>query len=213
MVVVVQRLEALVDALDMQVGVGGQVQSSQLSLASPCPGWTVRDVMGHSIGVTLTFTEFAAGTTDAPHAPTGDLVGRDHRQALRTAARAAQRAWTGADMGRTCRLSFGTFSADSVLAINLVDVLAHSWDIAVATGVSLDCDESLWTAGLDAADVVIGHDRDTRQYGPQIPVGASATARQRFLGFVGRLDPHVSRQHVPSPWPIKADRPAGGEAP
>ncbi|MGO9657629.1 MAG: maleylpyruvate isomerase N-terminal domain-containing protein [Acidimicrobiales bacterium] len=48
-----RRLEALVNALDLQVGVGGQIQSSQLSLASACPGWTVRDVMGHSIGVTL----------------------------------------------------------------------------------------------------------------------------------------------------------------
>jgi hypothetical protein len=58
------------DALEMQVGVGGQIQASQLSLASPCPGWTVREVMGHSIGVTLKFTGFAAGLTDAPRSAT-----------------------------------------------------------------------------------------------------------------------------------------------
>jgi hypothetical protein len=79
-VVFVQRLGALVIALELQVNVGGQVQASQLSLASPCPGWTVRDVMNHSIGVTMKFTHFAAGATDAPHAPPDDLIGRDHRQ-------------------------------------------------------------------------------------------------------------------------------------
>jgi uncharacterized protein (TIGR03086 family) len=212
-VVLVQRLEALVNALDMQVGVGGQVQSSQLSLASSCPGWTVREVINHSIGVTLKFADFAAGTTESPHSPPGDLVGRDHRQALRATARAAERAWTSADMSRPCHLSFGTFSADAVLGINLVDVLAHTWDIAVAAGVSLVCDDSLWTAGLDAAELAIGPDRDDRQYGPEIPVGASSTARQRFLGFVGRQDPHVPRPPVPSPRPFVLDRTAYREAP
>lgn len=184
-----QPLEALLNALDLQVAVGGQVQSSQLSLDSPCPGWTVRDVMNHSIGVTLKFTGFAAGTTDAPHAPPGDLVGRDHRQALRATASAAQKAWVQADMTRTCRLSFGTFSAEATLGINLVDVLAHTWDIAVTTGVGLVCDEGLWTAGLVAAQLVVGPDRDLRQYGPEVLVGATATNKQRFLGFVGRHDP------------------------
>jgi uncharacterized protein (TIGR03086 family) len=188
-VVLVERLQALVIALELQAGVGGQIQSSQLSLASPCPGWTVREVLNHSIGVTLKFTEFAAGTTDAPHAPPGDLVGRDHRQALRVAARAAQKAWTGADMGRTCQLSFGTFSADAVLGINLVDVLAHTWDVAVAAGVDLVCEDSLWTTSLDAAQLLIGPYRDLRQYAPAIAVGASASVRQHFLGFVGRNDP------------------------
>ena len=188
-VVPVLPLEALIDALDLQVGVGGQVQASQLSLVSPCPGWTVRDVMNHSIGVTMKFTHFAAGATDTPHAPPGDLIGRDHRQALRATARAAQKAWTSADLGRSCRLSFGTFSADAILAINLVDVLAHTWDISVATGVKIGCDESLWTAGLDAAHIVIGPDRDEGQYGQEIPVLPPATDRRRFLGFVGRHDP------------------------
>src|ERR1035441_7021523 len=119
-VVPVLPLEALIDALDLQVGVGGQVQSSQLSLVSPCPGWTVRDVMNHSIAVTQKFTHFAAGATDAPHSPPGDLIGRDHRQALRATARAAQKAWANADTTHA-----GTFSADAILAINLVDVLAH----------------------------------------------------------------------------------------
>src|SRR6185437_14064373 len=52
----------------------------------PCPGWSVRDVMNHSIGVTMKFADFAAGGSDHPRTPPGDLVGRDHRLALRSAA-------------------------------------------------------------------------------------------------------------------------------
>jgi hypothetical protein len=41
----------------------------------------VRDVMNHSIGVTMKFARFAAGGSDHPRTPRGDLVGRDHRLA------------------------------------------------------------------------------------------------------------------------------------
>jgi hypothetical protein len=101
-------------------------------------------------------------------------------------------------MRRAYSVSFGTFSADEVLAINLVDVLAHTWDIAVATGVGLVVEDSLWTAGLDAAHLVIGPDRDTRQYGPEVEIGPYASPKHRFLAFVGRLDPHV---YFPPPLP------------
>jgi len=48
--------------------------------------------MNHSIGVTMKFADFAAGGSDHPRTPSGDLVGRDHRLALRSAAAAARAA-------------------------------------------------------------------------------------------------------------------------
>ena len=107
--------------------------------------------MNHSIGVTLKFADFAAGGTDHPRTPPGDLVGRDHRLALRSAAGAARAAWASADMERPCHLPFGTFPASLAAGINLFDVLAHTWDIAAATGVTLECPDDLWQAGLEAA--------------------------------------------------------------
>jgi hypothetical protein len=92
--------------------------------------------MNHSIGVTMKFAGFAAGGSDHPRTPPGDLVGRDHRVALRSATAAARSAWASADMARPCHLPFGTFPAGLAAGINLFDVLAHTWDIAAATGVS-----------------------------------------------------------------------------
>jgi uncharacterized protein (TIGR03086 family) len=181
--------EALTAALDTQARTGQQVQAPQLSLASPCPGWSVREVMNHSIGVTLKFAAFAVGGADHPHPPPGDLLGRDHGLALRSAADQARDSWASADMTRRCCLSFGTFPASLAAGINLFDTLAHTWDIATAAGVILHCDDDLWTAGLDAARIVIGPSRDTRHYAPEIPLGANASPRQRFLAFLGRCEP------------------------
>jgi uncharacterized protein (TIGR03086 family) len=181
--------DTLLAALRTQVRTGRLVRPSQLPLESPCPGWSVRDVLNHSIGVTLKFAGFAAGGSDYPRTPRGDLIGADHRLALRSAAEAAQAAWTSADMARPCHLPFGTFPASLAAGINLFDVLAHTWDIAVATGVPLECTDDLWQAGLEAARAVIGPGRDPRQYAAEIPVTAAASPRQRFLAFTGRAEP------------------------
>jgi uncharacterized protein (TIGR03086 family) len=178
--------EALVAALDIQVCTGHQVRAEQLGLDSACAGWSVRDVINHSLGVTLKFADFAAGRTDHPRAPGGDLVGRDHGLALAHAAGAARKAWASADLTRQCHLPFGTFLADLAAGINLFDVLAHTWDIAAATGTEPRCGDDLWIAGLDAARAVIGPDRDPRHYAAEIIVDPGASPRQRFLGFLGR---------------------------
>ena len=148
--------------------------------------------MNHSIGVTLKFADFAAGGSDHPRAPAGDLAGRDHRLALRSAAAAARAAWASADMTRACHLPFGTFPADLAVGINLFDVLAHTWDISIATGVTTSCGDDLWNAGHQAARIVIGPGRDERHYAPEIKVGAKASPRQRFLAFLGRAEPPPS---------------------
>jgi hypothetical protein len=91
-------------------------------------------------------------------------------------------------MARPCHLPFGTFLASVAAGINLFDVLAHTWDVAAAADVTLECADELWSAGLEAARVVIGPGRDPRQYAAEITVGASATPRQRFLAFTGRRE-------------------------
>lgn len=181
------RVAALLAALELQRGVGDQVRPEELQLASRCKGWTIREVLRHSIGVTRKFTHFASGATDEPHGPPGDLVGGDHRTALGRTVEAARTAWTTADMSRRCRLSFGTFSAEAAAGINLFDVLAHTWDIAAPLGLGLDEHDAVWVVGLDAARHVIGSTRDPAHYGTEVTVSESASGMSRFLAFLGRV--------------------------
>jgi hypothetical protein len=90
-------------------------------------------------------------------------------------------------MTRSCELSFGVFSSDLAAGINLFDVLAHTSDIATATGAALECSDDLWTLGLESARRVIGGRRDPAHYAADIPVGLAAGPRERFVGFLGRI--------------------------
>ena len=179
-------VRALIHALELQIEVVHQVGREQLQLASPCEGWTVHQVLNHSIGVTLKFADFASGATDAPHAPPGDLVRLDHRGAVRDAVIQARTAWISADMSRTCRLGFGTFPAKLAAGINLFDVLAHTWDIAATVGVQLNEDNDIWLVGLHAARQLIGPERDPLHYAAAIPITDAAPPMGRFLAFLGR---------------------------
>jgi uncharacterized protein (TIGR03086 family) len=179
---VVNHREPLLDALALQLDVVRTLEPPDLLRPSRCEGWSVRDVLNHSMGVTVKFTDFAAGRTDQPRTPPGDVLGRDHRAAFEGVAQSARVAWASADMSRVCRLPFGTFSADLTAGINLFDLLAHTWDVGATP---LDGAEELWIAALDAAVSVIGPDRDIHQYGPEL-VPRSQSGRDRFLAFLGR---------------------------
>jgi uncharacterized protein (TIGR03086 family) len=182
----VARADDLLAALALQEQIVARLGGRDLKAHSPCPGWTVGDVLNHSVGVTQKLSAFASGATDAPRTPPGDLLGDDPALAVHIAAAAAADAWAHADMTRLCRLPFATLTADATAGLNLFDVLAHTWDITTGVGVTLICFDDLWIAALDAAHVVIGRERDRAHYGPEITLSAAAAPKDRFLSFVGR---------------------------
>lgn len=191
--------EALAEALEAQVRLGDAIEESDLALASSCAGWRIRDVLNHSVAVTLKFAAFARGETDRPRTPPGDHLRDDHRAALRTAATTALVAWNRVDPDRTCHLPFGTFPASTAAGINLFDVLAHCWDVAGPTGNSLSIPDHLWTTGSRAARAVIGEERDHNHFGPPLEID-TISPRAEFLAFLGRADVDVD----PPPDPIRA---------
>lgn len=87
-------------AVEAQWRVGRQVAPADLRRDTKCPGWSVFDVLNHSIGVTLKFAEFASGSTDRPRSPTGDLIGDSLDDALGSMVAATRREWESADMSR-----------------------------------------------------------------------------------------------------------------
>jgi uncharacterized protein (TIGR03086 family) len=182
----VDTVQALVESLEAQVELVGSSSRSDLAGPSKCPDWTYCDVLVHSIAVTLRFARFASGETDRPELPSGDLVGSNPARSLRVAARKAQFAWASVDRSRVCHLSFGDFDAEAAAGVNLVDVLAHGWDISPLSGRWLNCRNPVWKVGLSAAQAIIGPDRDPRHYGPELVTGPTATSQERFLGYLGR---------------------------
>lgn len=182
----VNEVEGLREALRLQVETVRHIGDKDLQAPSRSCGWSIGQVLQHSLGVTRKFTDFAAGRTNRPHAPTGDLLTPDHRSAFERAAMNADEAWRRTDMTRACHLAFGTFSASAAAGINLFDVLAHTWDVAEPIRLSFPCPDELWDAGLRAAKGVIGSNRDPTHYGPRLSTSVDAGPRERFLAYLGR---------------------------
>ena len=182
------RVVALLHALELQVDVAERLPAEQLPIASPCAGWTVRQVLDYSLGVTRKFAEFASGATDEPHAPTGI-------SSVPTTGSPSATPPIGAARVESSRhdaivpAPIGTFAADLAAGINLFDVLAHTWDIAAAVGVELDQDDELWLVGLDAARAVVGEYRDPTHYDSDVLLAGPAPPMVRFLAFLGRTVP------------------------
>ncbi len=181
-----EAVEALGLAVEAQRQLGEALLPSDLSRPSRCPGWSVLDVMNHSIGVTYKFTEFASGATDRPRTPDGDLIGGRLAPVLRAVTDASRAAWSTADMSRACHLPFATVSSETAAGINLVDVLAHGCDVGEFRGVTFSCPEEVWAIGLTMAERLIGARRDPHHYGPEVTVPDSAPMQRRFLGYLGR---------------------------
>ena len=180
-------IEALLEALEAQKNfVQSEIRPDHLLRPSKCPGWTCREVLNHSVAVTLRFARFASGETDRPGLPKGDLVGSDLAGAIGAAVEAAQRAWSATDRTRVCHLTFGSFEAEAAAGINLVDVLAHGHDVSPQNDRCFVCRDELWRIGLAEALAFIGPDRDPRHYEPELVPRPHANAQERFLAYLGR---------------------------
>lgn len=116
-------------------GVLVSVEDSDWAAPTPCPAWSVSQLLNHVVATLTKFSDFAEGQTDAPPTPSGDLLLPDPASAFAAARRRAVKAWTIVDLRRSCRLPFGHFSAAQAAAIAAFDVLLHAWDVAQAVDI------------------------------------------------------------------------------
>lgn len=175
-------------AASEMVRVAGCVRDGQLGAPTPCDGWTVRDLVGHVLGLTAAFTAAARKETLHGDAPDGLPAGwRDllHRQAddLAQAWRRPE-AWQG-----EAKAGGVTMPGDVMGVVALDELVLHGWDLARATGQRFDATLADVEACTDFAAAVSGPGQeDQRQglYGPVVPVPDDAPALDRLLGLAGR---------------------------
>ena len=151
---------------------------------APPEGWVARDVVGHLVEW-LSGYFFTTWDIEAPDAPSAadDPVGAWH--ALDRTFQAALDDAEVAGRVRDSHTGTATF-ADTVDMICTPDVLAHTWDLARATGQ----DEALdpvevhrMLVGMEPMDEVM---RQSGHYGPRVPVPDDADEQTRFIAFLGR---------------------------
>ncbi|BCK72096.1 hypothetical protein Srufu_060490 [Streptomyces libani subsp. rufus] len=161
------------------------VRPEDLALPTPCAGWTVRQLLDHMVWENLMATSIAEGTPRADH--TADHLGDDHRTAFADSVRAAHTAFTGSGM---LHRTYGPYEAPGAMIVQqvVVELLAHGWDLARATGAPTALAPESAEETLAAAYRIYGAAPRTEgsSFAPECPAPAGAGATDRLAAFLGR---------------------------
>jgi uncharacterized protein (TIGR03086 family) len=153
------------------------------SAATPCPDWTVQDLVAH---VTMTHRRVIA-TLEATEPIEVDLTA-DLGPQWRATTGAITEAL--ADESRASTVVGGMFGeqtfASLVGRLVCADTLIHTWDLARATGQDETLDADAVSQALESLTSVDDAIRRPGGFGAKIAPAPGADAQTRFLNFCGR---------------------------
>ncbi len=130
---------------------------------------------------------FVALLSDQAPPDRGDHLGDDPAGAYRDSGVAVQAAFEQPGvLERTYQCPLGALSGAERLHIRIVDLLAHGWDLAQATGQSAELPEDLAEQALAFARTQLSTMPRTGRFGPAQTVADDAPAIDRLVAFLGR---------------------------
>jgi uncharacterized protein (TIGR03086 family) len=178
----------LESALDQTAGLIATIDASQAGLATPCPGWDVRALVGHLAGQALrNFLVSVRGETTDWTAP-ADEIGDDWAETFRERAAPLRAAWRAADLDRPVAGPGGEaplrFRADH----QITELAVHDWDLARATGQQAGLDPAVAEHALRWSRQMLRPEfrGPDKAFGLEVPVPDDAPAYDRLAGWFGR---------------------------
>jgi uncharacterized protein (TIGR03086 family) len=196
------QLDLAPAARRMAALVGG-VSDGQLGGVTPCPAYTLGDLLDHVGGLAIAFTA-AARKADPPggsQGPSGDASRLEEgwRDRVTRDLDALASAWADPSAWTGTAVAGGVEMPAAVAALVALDELVvHGWDVARASGQHYDVDP----ASLEAVHGFVAQFSGPGQeesraglFGPVVPVPEDAPLLDRVLGMAGR-DPNWSRDSV-----------------
>ncbi|GIG62002.1 TIGR03086 family protein [Longispora fulva] len=176
------------------------IGDDQWEAATPCAGWTLRDLLTHMIRENRGFAAAADGETcdrSVWTSPVGPDLRADY---LASAARVVVAFGTPGVLERRFWLPLIDadllYPARQAVGFHLLDYLVHGWDVAVSVGRTVDFDPDLVAAVTEIGYREVPDGPRRRRTGasfrPALPVPPDAPALDRILAHLGR-DPHWTR--------------------
>lgn len=171
-------------ALHVTHGFIAAVADDGWSAPTPCPHWTVRDLVGHLVVGHLWVHELSRDVTDVGDEFSGDVLGADPVAAHARAAASAVAAFAPADaFDRLWPLSYGRRPGRVYARQRFIDVLVHGWDVATAAGLDPALPDDLVAACVE----LVSSPKVRAAWGfAERPVAAGSSAQQRLLALTGR---------------------------
>ena len=166
------------------------VTDDGLAAATPCPKYSLGDLVDHVGGLTIAFTAAAqkASLPGAEHGPSGDAsrLGDDWRERIAadlthlTDAWHQPDAWTGMTQAGPIELP-GEIAG--IVALN--ELVVHGWDVARATGQPFDVDDDT-LAACHGFYAMFGEEDRGDAFGSVVVVPDDAPLLDRVIALSGR---------------------------
>jgi uncharacterized protein (TIGR03086 family) len=176
-------------------GLVARVGDGELGKPTPCPAYSLGDLIDHVGGLALAFTAAAnkdSGSRYVNQTPSGDAsrLGEDWRQRIPRDLASLADAWRepGAWTGMT-RIAGMDAPAEMVGLTAADELVVHGWDVARATGQPYNCEPELLAAAQSflaqfaSPDAPAGPDVP---FGPSRQVPADAPPLDRVVALAGR---------------------------
>ena len=165
------------------------IGNDQWDAATPCEGWTVRDLANHIVSGNFWAAELARGKSiaDVGDRLERDVLGDDPVAAFDESARVADEAFRAPGaMQAPCAVSYGPVPGEVYAGHRFVDVLIHGWDLAAATGQDTalppDLVEACWAVVEPQRDLLVG----SGMFGDHHEIPAGADRQAGLLALLGR---------------------------
>lgn len=176
-------------ATDRMAALLADISDDQLGLPTPCPAYSLGDLVDHVVGLTAAFTAAAnKDTADDGPPPPGDAadLAPDWRATIGGELSALAAAWRDSEAWTGMTAAGGIEMPGEIAGLVALDELVvHGWDVARAIGADYDPDEG----ELAAALAFIGSfpaDSRGEAFGPPVDVPADAALLDQVIGASGR---------------------------
>ncbi len=166
------------------------VRPDQAGLPTPCTDWDVHTLVRHMAGA-VTRVALVGEGADALSLPPFTDLGDDWAAAFRAAAARAQAAWADdAKLDDFFTVPWGKVPGRVAVAGYVREVIAHGWDLAVATGQPAELDPELGAFALEISRRALPADgREGIPFGAVVPAPAGAGVYAQLAAWLGRPVP------------------------
>lgn len=182
--------ELLAVAAPRTVAVVRGISDDQLDLPTPCPDYSVRDLLGHLFDVVVNF-QVLARRGEVDWSAKTDHLTDGWRDRFAAEADRLVEAWSDPATLEGVSPGMG-LPQETVGDMALIDLTVHGWDLARATGQPVAVDPGVVVAGHGFMDRMEDTGRQMGAFGAPVPTPPEATDLDRLLGRTGR-DPAWSR--------------------
>ena len=164
------------------------VGDGDLESPTPCPDYSVGDLLDHVNGLAVAFT-MAARKTPLEGTASGDAsrLPADFRESIPARLDELARAWLVPEAWEGMTRAGGVdLPGEVAAAVALDEIVLHGWDVARATGQPFEVEEGLLQVVHGFVSSIGPDDRDGSLFGAAVEVGSNAPLLDRVLGLSGR---------------------------